>query len=137
MTAREHALISFADTERKEAVEPFTNYFIGRIKQDFNNGKTVLEAMGTSTYRNIKDAHLNTCLRIHWLAVWIFSTTGSTVNILSILKVFSQRLAGAREAITALQLNSRHLFQREDAGHLEFDPDLRYHAGMGRRIQGR
>ncbi|NOR74872.1 MAG: hypothetical protein GQ525_06915 [Draconibacterium sp.] len=49
MTAKENAIISLGETEGKETVEPFTNYFIGRVKQDFNEGSTVLGGMVTST----------------------------------------------------------------------------------------
>jgi hypothetical protein len=76
MTARENAVISFNGQERKETVEPFTNYFIGRVKQDFNEGKTVLGGMVTSTIRNIKDEHLDFYPIIHWLVELIFSITG-------------------------------------------------------------
>src|SRR5690606_9545251 len=36
MTAKETATISAETKKVKEAVEPFTNYFIGRLKQDWN-----------------------------------------------------------------------------------------------------
>ena len=48
MTASENATIYSGDLKTKESVEPFTNYFIGRVKQDFNEGSTVLGGMITS-----------------------------------------------------------------------------------------
>ncbi len=54
MTSSEKAVIRLDDEVRKELVEPFTNYFIGRVKQDFNEGKTVLGGIVTSTMRSIK-----------------------------------------------------------------------------------
>ena len=58
MTARELATKYSDGGNSNEAVEPFTNYFIGRVKQDYNNGSTVLGGMVTSTIRNIKDQQL-------------------------------------------------------------------------------
>ena len=59
ITAKENATIYTGDSKSKMAVEPFTNFMVGRIKQDFNKGNTVLGGMVTSTYRNIDDDHLN------------------------------------------------------------------------------
>jgi hypothetical protein len=53
ITQKEDALIDNNGERRKESVEPFTNYFIGRIKQDFNKGETVLGGMITAVNRNI------------------------------------------------------------------------------------
>ncbi len=136
MTAREHALISFSDLERKEAVEPFTNYFIGRIKQDFNNGKTVLGGMGTSTYRNIKDAHLEYMPQNSLVGGLDFQHNWHNRKYFIDAKSFFSKVSGSLEAMTSLQLNSRHLFQREDAGHLEFDPDLTTMQGWGGEFRG-
>ena len=58
ITAKEEAIITSGDAEEKLAAEPRTNYSVGRIKQDFNEGSTVIGGIFTSTIRNIKDEHL-------------------------------------------------------------------------------
>ncbi len=136
MTAREQALISFNDLERKEAVEPFTNYFIGRIKQDFNNGKTVLGGMGTSTFRNIKDAHLEYLPQNSLVGGLDFQHNWRNRKYFIDAKSFFSRVNGSHEAITSLQLNSRHFFQRKDADHLNFNPELTTLEGWGGEFRG-
>ncbi len=58
MTSKEQATISSDIGKTKVAVEPFTNYFIGRLKQDWNKGNTTLGGIATSTVRKIKDEQL-------------------------------------------------------------------------------
>jgi hypothetical protein len=52
------------------------------------------------------------------------------------VKSFFSRVAGSEEAIEGLQLASQHYFQREDAGHLDFDPGRTDLAGHGGQLQG-
>ena len=59
VTSREDALIDSAGFRRKETVEPLTNYFVGRVQQDFNKGQTILGAMITSVNRDIKSTTLD------------------------------------------------------------------------------
>ncbi|MCP5105104.1 MAG: carbohydrate binding family 9 domain-containing protein, partial [bacterium] len=42
ITAKESATIDFLGLRREEAVEPLTNYFVGRIQKDFNKGNTTV-----------------------------------------------------------------------------------------------
>jgi hypothetical protein len=136
MTAGEHAVISFNGQERKESVEPFTNYFIGRVKQDYNKGNTVLGAMVTSTIRNIQDEHLQYLpdkalvggldMQHNWLNRKYFVS----------LKSFTSYIGGSEAAISRLQLNSRHFYQRTDASHLEYDDNLTVLQGWGGEVRG-
>src|SRR5690606_17689301 len=59
MTAKENASVLSETQTSKIAVEPFTNYFVGRVKQDFNQGSTTIGGMLTSTVRTINDEHLD------------------------------------------------------------------------------
>ena len=51
VTSEENAVIDSAGTRRKETVEPLTNYFVGRIQQDFNKGETTLGGIFTAVNR--------------------------------------------------------------------------------------
>lgn len=136
MTAREKATIYADDAKRTETIEPFTNYFIGRAKQDFNDGKTVLGGMITSTIRNIKEEQLE-YLPDNSLAGGIdFQHNWKNRKYFFDMKSFFSRVNGTEEAIANLQLNSRHLFQREDAAHLEFDPEKTTLQGWGGELSG-
>jgi hypothetical protein len=52
LTAREQARFQTSDGARgTQPVEPMTNYFVGRLRRDFDAGATVLGAMATATNR--------------------------------------------------------------------------------------
>lgn len=136
MTARENATINSGNNKTKEEIEPFTNYFIGRIKQDFNEGGTVIGGMITSTIRNIKEEHLD------------FLPDNSTVGGIDFEhnwlkrkyyisgKSFFSNINGKENAISNLQRSSRHLYQRADANHLDYNSDLTSLQGWGGEVSG-
>ena len=136
MTASEHATIFSDNQERKEIVEPFTNYFIGRIKQDFNNGNTVLGGMITSTIRNIKEEHLEYLPENSLVGGIDFQHNWLNRKYYIDFRGFMSKVSGSEEAIAELQLNSRHLYQRTDAGHLKFKDGLTSMEGWGGRLGG-
>ncbi len=51
ITSKENAVIDSEGVRRKETVEPLTNYFVGRVQQDFNKGETVLGGIVTAVNR--------------------------------------------------------------------------------------
>ncbi|HKJ79329.1 MAG TPA: DUF5916 domain-containing protein, partial [Prolixibacteraceae bacterium] len=136
MTASEKATIYSGDSERKEVIEPFTNYFIGRAKQDFNEGKTVLGGMVTSTLRNIQHDHLRFLPDNALAGGFDFQHNWLNRKYFIDMKSFFTKVNGSEEAISNLQLNSRHLFQRADAAHLEYDPEKTTLKGWGGEISG-
>lgn len=136
MTAKESALINIDGSDVKQTVEPFTNYFVGRIKQDLNNGSTVLGGIITSTIRNIKDKHLEFLpensmvggidLEHNWLNRKYFVSG----------KSFYSKINGSKAAISRLQKTTCHLYQRTDAEHLEYNADLTTLKGWGGELSG-
>ena len=136
MTASENATIFSGDLKTKEVVEPFTNYFIGRVKQDFNEGSTVLGGMITSTVRNIKDEHLDFLPDNSLVGGIDFQHNWLNRKYFIDVKSFYSKIKGSENAISRLQLSSRHLYQRDDADHLEFNNELRSLQGWGGEING-
>ena len=59
LTADEKAVIDSAGTRSKESVEPLTNYFVGRLQQDFNKGETVIGGIFTAVNRDVKNPNLD------------------------------------------------------------------------------
>lgn len=104
-----------------EPVEPLTNYSVMRLTRDFRNGQTGLGFIGTSTFRRLSDPRLNFIRDrafssgLNWFHRFgnnQYQTTGWLVT---------SAVRGDRTAITALQRNSVHRFQRPDAYHIELD----------------
>jgi uncharacterized protein DUF5916/cellulose/xylan binding protein with CBM9 domain len=139
VTAREHATALVNGTQQSEEVEPFTNYFVGRLKKDFNRGNLVLGAMGTSVARSTDNALLLSRLNSHsealgldWSARWknqMYSFVGNLA--------FTNNV-GDPAAIRRLQNSSARYFQRPDrqAGSNalfsdRYDPDATVFRGLG------
>jgi len=136
MTAKEYATISSEDISNKEAVEPFTNYFIGRLKQDFNKGSTTIGGIATSTMRNIKDEQLEFLPEKSLVTGLDFEHNWLNRKYFINAKSFYSKIDGSETAISKLQRSSQHLYQREDATHLEYNNQLTSLQGWGGEVNG-
>ena len=134
MTAQENATISDQGSERKEAVEPFTNYFVSRVQKDFNNRNSYVGGIFTSTNRNLTDdldfLHQSAyTVGIDSKHQWKNRTWYVEGNL-----VLSQ-VSGSENAITSTQQSITHLFQRVDASHLEVDTAKTSLTGTGGNLK--
>lgn len=137
MTAKESATIKSADNELKQVVEPFTNYFIGRVKQDYNKGSTTIGAMVNSTIRKIDDYQLeNRLAQNSIVGGFDFEHNWQNRKYFVNAKGFASQVNGSEMAISRLQRSSQHLFLREDADHLDYNPDLTSLKGWGGALSG-
>jgi len=101
--------------ERRQQVEPLTNYFVGRVKKDLNQGATTVGGVFTSTLRKLGDTVVADRLRSHaeasgidWNHRWAqrnYSWMGSVVL---------SDVAGSTAAMDLTQRSSAHYFQRPD-----------------------
>ena len=106
MTAKENATISSAEGKTKEAVEPFTNYFIGRLKQDWNKGNTTLGGIATSTLRNIKEEQLDFLADKSFVGGFDFEHNWKNRKYYVNTKSFYSKIDGSETAISRLQRSS-------------------------------
>lgn len=136
MTAKEHATIISDDLSRKETVEPFTNYFIGRLKQDFNKGSTTIGGIATSTIRSIKDEHLEFLPEKSMVGGVDFEHNWLNRKYFINAKSFYSKIDGSENAVSRLQRSSQHLYQRADASHLEYYSSLTSLQGWGGELSG-
>jgi hypothetical protein len=107
VTQREHA-------PGRETIEPRTNYFVGRLQQDFRQGQSAIGAMVTSVKRNndqfTKDFLRSSALaggidarHQFWNKNWELSGYWAASDV-----------RGSAEAITATQRSFVHNYQRPD-----------------------
>jgi hypothetical protein len=136
MAGNEFAEIKGGISDRLEKVEPFTNYFVGRIKQDINKGNTIIGGMVTSTLRSIEESHLQFLPDKSWVGGFDFQHNWLNRKYFIDLKTFYTNISGSEEAISLLQRANRHMFHRADATHLQFDPNLTSLDGWGGQLQG-
>ena len=117
VTNREVAryVTSIAGPTVEQPVEPLSNYFVGRVKRDFNGGNTVVGGILTSTARRLQDPLLQDSLRGHAEAAGVdlihfwhdqrYSLRSSVVL---------SDVGGSPAAIARTMQSSAHYFQRPD-----------------------
>lgn len=121
VTAEESAKVSYMGTEREVIVEPLTNYFVARVKKDFNKGETNIGGMLTAVNRDLSTPEL------------FFLPTAAYTGGIDLKHYWKERtyyislnadmshIIGDEEAISNLQTSSSRYYQRPDASHLSLD----------------
>ncbi len=118
VTQRERASIDLNGERRKEVVEPLTNFFLGRLMKDFDQGNTIIGGVFSAVnrepgldllHRSAYSGGLD--FQHFWKNRWWY-VRGNTI--------FS-RVEGTKEAILETQTAFEHQFQRSNAKHLEVD----------------
>ncbi len=124
VTAKEEARVAEMDGTRTTApVEPLTNYFISRIRREFNGGNTIISGGGTSVNRRVGDDFFRNLLRsraqvgaLEFEQQWdnrVWALTGTLAT---------STIGGSRKVITNAQRSSARYYQRPDADYLGVDP---------------
>ncbi len=128
-TERENAKIDSNGKRRKELVEPFTNYFVGRLQKDINGGKTIIGGIFTAVNREHgMDNMLNKSAYsggVDFLHYWKNRNWYIRGNV-----IYS-RVNGSKEAIEGTQRSFEHLFQRPGASEVEVNPNRTSLTGTG------
>jgi len=135
VTAKRYAIIDDNGNRRKEAVEPLTNYFVGRLQKDFNDRNTFIGGMFTAVNRENLTDDLGFLHKSAYTGGFDFKHqwndkawyVGGNVNWSHVI--------GSEEAIQNTQESITHLFQREDADYLEVDPNKTSLTGTGGNLQ--
>lgn len=135
VTAREMAEIDHDGKRRMETVEPLTNYFVGRVQKDFDQGNTLLGGMMTATNRDLDEFTRDYFHRsaysggIDFTQFWKNKSWMFNVNA-----AFSQ-VNGSEKAIEATQRSPVRFFQRPDNDYVNFDTTRTSLTGSGGRMQ--
>jgi hypothetical protein len=132
VTGLETASISSADTLYRRTVNPYTNYFVGRIKKEFNKANTILGGMVTSSNKIIHENYLREQLYTNSYTGgldFIHYMKNKTYYVES--KVVLSNINGSKDAMLRLETENIHRFQRPDAEHLNLDTSLTRMSGTG------
>lgn len=116
VTARESADVSGFDGSlfRKE-VAPLTNYFAGRVKQDFKGGDLQLGGIFTSVIRSFDDPELTSLLNSHSEGFGLDAEYWwKDRNYHLMADVAFTNISGSAEAIDRAQRSSARYLQRPD-----------------------
>ncbi len=130
VTHKEEAEIDSLGYRRKETVEPFTNYLVGRVQQDLNGGQTIFGGMFTATNRSnlepkaeiVDEAYSGGVDFTHYMSQRKFFVSG---------KVVSSKVMGDARAIERLQYSPVHFFQRTNNDYEEVDSTKTSLSGTG------
>jgi hypothetical protein len=131
LTAEEKSKIDSVGQRREETVEPLTNYFVGRVQKDINQGNTTFGSMVTATNRNITQSYLNYINRSAYTGGFDILHQWKNKTYFFDLKTSFSHIRGHKEAILEAQTASARYFQRPDADHLKLDSSLTYLSGHG------
>jgi hypothetical protein len=131
ITSRENATLAQYGINNEKVVEPFTNYFLGRIKKDFNEGATTVGGMLTNTYRDIQEPHLEFLNRNATTGGFDFEHQWKNRSYYVQLTTTFSHIQGTPEALLDAQTSSRRYFQRPDADHVTVDSSRTSMMGHG------
>ena len=126
VTSREDARTIDGDgRDRTVGVEPRTNYFVGRMKKDLEDGRTTLGVLATSVNRSM-DAAFTPYLRSD---AYLFGVDGSRASANRRWTLggywLGSRVNGSSAAIAATQQSSVRYYGRPDAGYIALDTTRR------------
>jgi hypothetical protein len=135
LTAEEKAEIDNNGERTYETVEPLTNFFVGRVQKDYNQGKTIFGGILTSTNRNL-DENLGQFMHKSAYSGGIdFTQYFKEKKWMFNLNAALSQVNGSKKAIEYTQRSSARYYQRPDNDYTNFDPDRTYLLGSGGRMQ--
>jgi hypothetical protein len=116
VTRREQAPVQFSDATRGAfTVEPFTNYFAGRVAKDLRGGATVLKAMGTLVFRDLSEPYLAGRLSKHSEVLGISAEMWWKKRTYRLMtQLAGSQVSGDTAALRRIRFGSAHFFQRPD-----------------------
>ncbi len=133
VTQRESAQIDLNGIRRKETVEPLTNYFVGRLQKDYNDGNTAVGGIFTALHRDVSASYLKFLNNSAYSGGFDFRHQWHEKTYYVDVRTAFSHIRGSREAILNAQTASQRYFQRPDADYVTLDSSrtsLSGHGGM-------
>ncbi len=125
VTSLEKAQYSDSNGQIKDyTAEPLSNYFVGRLEKEYDDGNTKIGGMFTATNRQIKDDYLDILPRSAYTGGINFDHSWNNRKYTFSVKLMGSSVQGSAAAISELQTASSRYFQRPDATHMEYIPNL-------------
>lgn len=131
VTNNEYALIDSGGFEKKQIVEPLTNYFNTRIQKDFNDGKTIVGGMITATNRSIKDSALFFIPSSAYTGGLDFNHYWKDRTFNFQANLTGSFIEGDSLAMIERQMAPQRYYQRPDLTYRSVDSSLQQLSGMG------
>lgn len=115
-------VVDTAGVRRTEQVEPYTNYLVGRVQQDFDGGKTVIGAMVTNMNRINNEGYNLELVHNNAQSAGVDINHNFKDRLYGMEAKFAMsRVEGSQGALYETQTASERFFQRPDNSHREVD----------------
>ncbi|MEO8910234.1 MAG: DUF5916 domain-containing protein, partial [Gemmatimonadaceae bacterium] len=123
VTSAETARFFNSPTDRGTAtIEPRSNYFVGRLRHDLNNGNSYIGGLVMATNRALADTSLALQLRgASYLGGLDFEHSWASRSWIMTGFTAASRVEGTPEAVALTQRASSRYYQRPDASYLRYD----------------
>src|SRR5664279_3848652 len=135
MTSEEKADIDTIGGRKLSTVEPLTNYFVGRVQKDINNGNTLIGGICTSTNRELNADVRDILHKAAYTGGVDFTQYFKNKSWMFNLNTAFSLVEGSKKAITNTQESSAHYFQRPDKNYALLDTNRTSLDGAGGRMQ--
>lgn len=134
ITGAERALVEVDGVRSEPLVASPTSYTVGRLRQEFDGGRSAVGVMGTQVVRSLDPSVRGEFVERATAVAADFDWRQGDVALLG--HVVGTHLSGSPEAIDAVQRSSTHFYQRPDAEHLHYDPRRTSLTGWGAELVG-
>ncbi len=135
VTAEERARIDTVGGRTYQTVEPLTNYFVGRVQKDINDGKTLIGGIFTSTNRDLDPVQSDYLHKAAYTGGVDFTQYFKDKDWMFNLNTAFSLVQGSKKAIENTQESSARYFQRPDNTYARFDTNRTSLGGSGGRMQ--
>ena len=135
LTSEEVAEIDTLGGRMKESVEPLTNYMVGRVQKDINDGKTIIGGIFTGTNRDLDPSLSDLLHKAAYTGGTDFTQYFKDKNWMFNLNAAFSIVQGSEKAIEITQKSSARYFQRPDNDYIRLDTTRTSLYGSGGRIQ--
>jgi len=135
ITSRKFATIDNNGEQRREIVEPLTNYFVGRLQKDFNNRNTFIGGIFTATNRDRLTENVDFLHDAAYSGGLDFKHQWNNRDWYLGGNLILSHVEGSAEAIQGTQESITHLFQRVDADHVNVDAEQTSLTGTSGNLQ--
>lgn len=133
-TGTERATVEVDGVQSRPVVAPPTSYTVGRLRQEFDGGRSAVGVMGTQVVRSLERSIEGEFVEKATAVAADFDWRRGDVALLG--HVTGTHLSGSASAIDTVQRSSTHFYQRPDAEHLRYDPARTQLSGWGAELVG-
>ncbi|VBB45742.1 conserved exported hypothetical protein [uncultured Paludibacter sp.] len=135
VTNQEFAKISKDGEINKVKVEPFTNYLIGRVKKEYNNGGSYIGAMATAVNRSLDEPQLLGLNKSAYTGGVDYSHSWKDRKYYLTARMMTSYVGGDTLAMQRMQKSPARYYQRTDAKYIKYDPKRTSLTGVDGMIQ--